>query len=202
MNLQTWFAVPIWNAVLDLPDDQRRQAIDFCKEVKKRSVGRVLSNVGGWQSNDLLEADLLDSPLHFLLPIIKATCQKAVSDFGSLKKVNIENSWININKENTYNRLHNHAGGDLACVFYLTDNNSEIEFIRPYDIQQYYLDSLNSNYNTELSFTSVTYKPQKNTLLIFPSWLQHRVKINTDKTARISIAVNIKTIYEQIPNPV
>lgn len=196
MNLQKWFAIPIWNAVLELSDERRLQAIDFCKEIKKHSAGRVISNIGGWQSNDLLETDLRDSPLNFLLPIIKESCQKAVNDFGSTKKINIGNAWININEENSYNRLHNHAGSDLSCVFYLTDNNSEIEFIRPYDIQQHYLDNLESKYNTELSFISVTYKPQKNTLLMFPSWLQHRVKTNINKTARISVAINIKTVYE------
>lgn len=194
MIIETWFPTPIWNTVIDLPDIQNQEAVDFCLALKEKSTGRTVSNIGGWQSYDILENELINTSLKFLINIIKPACQKIIYDFGSTKKVQILNSWVNINTKNNYNKLHNHPNCDLACVFYLTDNNSEVEFERPYDIQKYFLDSLGSNNSTPLSFSHVTYGPTKNTLLIFPSWLQHRVKPNQNDSTRISVAINIKAV--------
>lgn len=194
MNLETWFPTPIWNTVVDITDAQNQEAIDFCVNLRERTNGREVSNVGGWQSNDLLENDLLNTPLEFLIGAAKPICQKAIMDFGSSKQAAILNSWVNINDKNNYNKLHNHTSCDLACVFYLTGNNSDIEFVRPYDIQKYFLDNLESDYSTQLSFSHVTHSPTKNTLLVFPSWLQHCVKPNENNSTRISVAINIKAI--------
>ena len=195
MNLETWFPTPIWNTVIDIPDLQNQEAIDFCLAFREKSDGRVISNVGGWQSNDLLKTDLLNTPLNFLLDVALSNCQKALTELGSKKEARVLNSWISINGKNNYNELHSHPNCDLACVFYLTENNSEIEFQRPYDIQKYFLDSLETNNLTLLSYSHVTHSPVKNTFLIFPSWLQHSVKPNQSESERISVAINIKAVY-------
>lgn len=194
MNLETWFSTPIWNTVIDLPDTQNQEAINFCLQLEQNSVGRVVSNAGGWQSNDFLEADLVNTPLNFLIDAVVSNCQKALVELGSKKEVRIVNSWININNKNDFNKLHTHPSCDLACVFYLTNNNSEIEFQRPYDIPKYFLDNLESNNSTPLSFTHVTYNPTKNAFLIFPAWLQHYVKPNLSESVRISVAINIEAV--------
>lgn len=194
MNLETWFPTPIWNTVVGVTDNQSQEAINFCLNLRKQTNGRTVSNVGGWQSNDLLEDELLNTPLEFLIYVAKPACQKAIEEFGSTRKAKILNLWVNINDKNNYNALHNHPNCDFACVFYLTENNADIEFERPYDIQKYFLDNLNSNYSTQLSFSHVAYSPTKNTLLVFPSWLQHRVKPNQNNFTRISVAINIKAM--------
>ena len=194
MNLETWFPTPIWNTVIDLPDTQNQEAINFCLRLEQNSVGRVVSNAGGWQSNDFSEADLANTPLNFLIGATISNCQKALVELGSKKEARIVNSWININNKNDFNKLHNHPSCDLACVFYLTNNNSEIEFQRPYDISKYFLDNLESNNSTPLSFTHVTHSPTKNAFLIFPAWLQHYVKPNLSESVRISVAINIEAV--------
>lgn len=194
MNLETWFPTPIWNTVVDVPDCQNQKAINFCLGLKDKDYGRVVSNVGGWQSNDILENELIDTPLNFLIGVVKPACQKAITDLGSNKQAVIVNSWVNINNKNDYNELHNHVSCEFACVFYLTENNSDIEFERPYDIQKYFLDSLESTFSTPASFSRVTHSPPKNALLIFPAWLKHRVKPSVSDSTRISVAINIKVV--------
>lgn len=194
MNLETWFPTPIWNMVANIPDCQNQEAVNFCFALKQNSNGRVVSNVGGWQSNELFKADWLNTPLNFLVNAATANCQKALVELGSRKEAVVLNAWVNINGKTNHNQLHNHLNCDLSCVFYLTDNNSEIEFQRPYDIQKYFLDNLESNNSTAASFSHVTYSPSKNTFLIFPAWLQHSVKPNQNESPRISIAMNIKAV--------
>jgi uncharacterized protein (TIGR02466 family) len=196
MNLETWFAIPIWNDVIELPDTQNQEAIKFCLKLREQSPGRTLSNVGGWQSNDLYENELVCSPLQFLLPVVTAACQNALKAFGSKRKIIVSNSWINMSDRGNYNILHYHSNCDLVCVFYLTENNSAIKFDRPFDVPRYYLSQLGSSCNTALSYSNVVHTPPKNALLVFPSWLQHSVEASQSDTVRISITMNMKAVDE------
>lgn len=202
MNLETWFAVPIWNTVVDLSDSQRQEAIKFCLDLKEQSLGRVVSNMEGWQSNDLYEDDLLRSPLQFLPSAVMPACQEAIESLGVNRRMSVANTWINVSSKGAYNVLHNHANCALTCVFYLTEDNSAIKFERPFDVAKYYLEQVGSTCATELSFANVRYTPSKNTLLVFPPWLQHSVETNQNDTVRISVAMNMKFVNEQVPNTV
>ena len=49
------FSSPILQVVLDLDSDK---LVDFVYKIKKKdSIGKIHSNKGGWQSNDILETE-------------------------------------------------------------------------------------------------------------------------------------------------
>jgi|TARA_R100001443_G_scaffold715_4_gene2872 hypothetical protein len=101
--------------------------------------------------------------------------EKQISKF--LKKpFMITSSWINVYENGGYQEFHNHIEKNLlkqgAGVFYLTDDNSEIEFA----------------VFSENTFHS--YKPKLGELIVFDSDLHHRVKHS--KKERMSLAFNFK----------
>jgi len=88
----------------------------------------------------------------------------------------ITSSWINVYEKGGYQEFHYHVEENIlkqgAGVFYLTDDNSDIEFaIFPEDIRY-------------------SHKPKLGELIVFDSNLYHRVK--DSKKERMSLAFNFK----------
>ena len=87
--------------------DIDQQLINFAYKCRKESPGRIVSNVGGWQSHvmgvddDPIDRVLLDTIIN--LPI-KSTSAKITK-------------WININSPGSFNSTHVHSGSHLSGVF-------------------------------------------------------------------------------------
>ena len=87
--------------------------------------------------------------------------------------------WLNVAEEGGYNMPHHHGLiTNMSGVLYLTDENSEIEFL---------CDFLRGD-------RSFKVQPKLFDLLIFPSYLYHFVHPSTSKEKRISISFNAEPI--------
>ena len=164
----------------------------FCYEVKRRDKkGRKISNLGGWQSGNikknphpefvklLSEIQIAANAYHNKLQFKKEYVQK------------LNNIWININGKGHSNEYHIHAKTTISGCFYLSDSNFPIRFKHPYEeMNTYYWDEefIGSFNNFNSGQWSIT--PKKNTLLMFPPWLYHKVVMNEEDSDRISIAFN------------
>lgn len=195
MILEQWFATPTWYDVFsNISEKEYNDAINYCNDLSRISPGRVISNVGGWQSESLLYEDIKETPLRVFFEQLKPAVKEALTALGVLRELPINNIWININGTNNGNRSHDHPNSSISGVFYLTQNNSEIIFHRNRDIAEYHLEWLESNRKTNLSNTTVSYSPKRGQYLIFPSWLMHSVRPNISTEKRISIAFNVATV--------
>jgi uncharacterized protein (TIGR02466 family) len=191
MHFENWFCTPIWLHKLDLKDYDFKQILEYCLQLKSNNVGRVLSNVGGWQSQDLVYSSITNTPLYLAFNQIIPLLQLCMQDLGSSKYLQLDNAWVNINSKTNWNKSHVHEGSVLSGVFYLTDNNSSLEIQRDDNVSTYFLDHVvRSNNQTDLSYKSITYTPTKNQLIIFPSWLKHAVLPSDSNDLRISVAFN------------
>jgi uncharacterized protein (TIGR02466 family) len=164
---------------------------NFALSLKKSSAGRVVSNSGGWQSNNL---DLNAPDLRELLEAVDAKLNEVHAHFGFSSKTRqvIAEGWININNRGGYNRTHNHPGSFFSCVYYVKGgpNKGDIAFNTPIEAHAYTIpDALVTSHN---AFTGhdLFVPPVTGNLLIFPSWLKHYVKPNETDEDRISIALN------------
>ena len=103
----------------------------------------------------------------------------------------ITSMWTNIINENDSIHIHSHANNYLSGVYYLKtdENNSSIIFSDPRN-QSMIISPKVSEWNI---YNSCTWwmKPKENSVIFFPSWLQHYVELNKSKEKRISIAFNI-----------
>ena len=85
----------------------------------------------------------------------------------------ISDSWINILTHNGFQEFHCHPAHPWVGVLYLTDNNSEIEFINFYPKE-----------------IRMKMKPKKYDIFIFEGSTYHRVLPQKDKVERRSLAFN------------
>ena len=73
---------------------------------------------------------------------------------------------------------------------------SPIDFEHPYkDINvHYWHEAIIENFNS-VNSSKYSLPPKPNTLIIFPSWIQHKVHTNEEDTDRISFSFNTQ-VYE------
>ena len=162
-------------------------------ELRNNDNGVTVTNLGGWQSTEFFPSKVTANHYVNLVSSINDAVNIYHQKLGfkkTLKQV-IDNMWININGKGHSNELHVHPGAVLSGVFYLTDSTTPITFVHPYaDINTYYwpINSIeNSNQYNSSSYNII---PDKNTLIIFPAWLSHRVPLHRTDDDRISISFN------------
>ncbi len=192
MNVEylSLFPVPIQITKLELNVDS---LIEFCYEMKRKNEkGVEKTNIGGWQSSDIF------NETHTEFVKLKHTIEEYVNIFHhdmQFKKIynqKMANIWININQKGHSNELHNHARSIFSGAFYLTTTETtQIVFQHPFrEINHNYWEHpLIEEWNfPNSSYIKLSQKP--NTLLIFPSWVFHKVSINVEDTDRISFSFN------------
>jgi len=179
------FPTPIWHMAYDA-----EHMIAHALELREQDEGRSVSNVGGWQSNDIpVDTEWAQDFIRALSKRIPAF----MNEFGaSTKKLEFDNMWFNINPPGAVNLPHVHGGSFLSGVLWLVapEDSGSIVFSRPTH-ESYIIYSNIQNTNRRCGFTDWQYKPKENMALIFPSWLSHRVEINNTDSERISLAFNL-----------
>ena len=184
------FAAPI--SYIDLKLDTT-EMLSFAYDLKTKDAGRVLSNTGGWQSNNVDLTDLTLQPLCIeILKFAKDYCD--LVNFKKNLQILLTNGWFNINGYKDYNITHDHPGCVISGVYYLQSNKDSggITFYNPSNIIDWsWPDHIKEKYST---INSNTYNHSSiiNRLILFPSWLKHSVQPNMDKQMeRISFSFNI-----------
>jgi len=184
------------NLNLDLDKIQK-----YCRTLQKKDKGKRISNVGGWQSSNL-EGEHL--PLNNLLLEIEKNSIKFSEElkFNTGSKFNLANIWININKYKDYNKSHFHPKSYFSCIFFTKTpkNSGSLVFnnLNRLALSSYW----NINWNKDANDLPISYNkynaesweiiPKENTLIIFPSFLEHEVRPHMNKKEeRITIASNV-----------
>jgi len=165
----------------------------FCHAQAASSAGRVISNGGGWQSNNL---DLATPELQELFRVVgeKLNELHRYFSFAGAMRQSITEAWININRRGDFNYDHTHPGCFFSCVYYVkgAPNQGNIELTTPIEAHAYTIENDMVEAHNSYSGHALSIPPNTGELLIFPSWVLHRVKQNTTDDDRISIAMNSK----------
>ncbi len=167
----------------------------FCYALKEKGGGRVVSNGGGWQSDNV---DLATPELQELFRAVTEKLNELHRYFNlkaSMRQV-IEDAWVNINKKGDFNYTHAHPGMFFSCVYYVKGgaNKGNIEFTNPieahgYTIHNHMVDGHNAFTGNALSLPPITGE-----LVVFPAWLPHLVRQSQSDEDRISIAINSRIV--------
>lgn len=186
MNEEVWFGYPIWYK--DVLYSQNEELLKYCVLKKIDDVGRQKSNAGGWQSNELFEStDLFFSNFcQFLSQQINIVSERLDV------KVNLHNLWININGYGTYNHTHTHPGSYFSGVYYVKANSTQGKIIFEHPLKIINGHMLNNGLKKydEIYGNEISYTPETGKLILFPSFLAHRVETNNTNLDRISISFN------------
>lgn len=192
------FSVPILQTQLDLNVEQ---LTEFCFDLwKKNNEGEQKSNVGGWQSSNIIPDQEKEQHPEFqklLVEIYKClfTYQSRIGFKKEYDPVIID-GWINFNEKNDYNIWHIHSGNGVVFsgVYYIKVDDPQcgpIIFRHPIAP---YLSTVWEPHKMEeknmSNFDVIEIFPKSNLLLLFPSWLQHSVFPNNTNNTRISMSFN------------
>jgi uncharacterized protein (TIGR02466 family) len=104
----------------------------------------------------------------------------------------ITTSWGTKVTKDSFSQFHNHRNSIYSSVFYLDAdvNSATIEFDSENIFPQEIMLNKPSEWNVYNS-RSWFIKPEKNMLIIFPSYLRHRIGQHKSNTPRYSIAFNL-----------
>ena len=115
------------------------------------------------------------------------------------KKYIITTSWITVTRKGDFSQFHNHRNSFWSGVYYFQDEypegSSYIKFLNPVQsLSDYCYSSYDIEYFTEDSSESWEFPPESKQLLLFPSYLKHRIMKNNSDKVRHSLAFNIVPI--------
>jgi len=155
------------------------------------------TNSGGWHyAFDFFE---LQNPLVTEFhDIMQQHVQGFINHFrleGRKKKDNFRlRGWINVNRTGDFNVLHSHPGCFLSATYYVTVprdmKGGEIYFRDPRGPAVAMYETPGIDLPWVGSGLGVPFSPGAGHLLMFPSWLEHRVERFEGEGERISIAFN------------
>jgi len=185
MHTELWFPSVIWSAIIHSVNNKQLKKFAYDKHVT--DSGRIISNFGGYQSNDLKPNE--NAQMDILVNTLNEEISQCTKQVG-LPLLQLYNIWININPPGSYNNLHNHVGSVLSGVYYVdaNENQGNIQFERS-DNGEYHIPEIIDK-ETYFTCTRATYAAKTGALYIFPSWLKHSVQGNKSNTDRISISFN------------
>lgn len=186
------FPIPIYETILDEDDasknflEANKDWINFGDEYGKKSKDTyILDNL---ECNKLKENILK----HLVSYAQKNLC-------WNIDSVKILQSWISVKLPDQQHLSHYHPNSAISGIYYFNDiglDQSPITFQRNPVICQL-MTQFSPDYNEEDS-QKITYPwsqfvihPQKNMLILFPSWVHHSVPLNTSKKERKSLSFNV-----------
>jgi uncharacterized protein (TIGR02466 family) len=99
----------------------------------------------------------------------------------SLFTITMTNSFLNLMQKDGFQFSHNHPFSSISGVYYYqaTEADASLTFENPNPVAEFIEPA-----------TAVTFAPNTSRLLLFPSWLKHRVNLHKTAADRIAIAFN------------
>jgi uncharacterized protein (TIGR02466 family) len=184
MNINL-FPVPIKSIKNFINKNEINKIISFIKNEKHLHHGSLK---GKATSSHLLYKNIIKSNLFDLEKKLNLVIEE-YSNLLGLDKQTINNSWSNIQKENSILEKHNHTTSPISGVLYLKvdEKSSKIYFYNP-NPYIYIMDIKNRN---DFNFEYVYFKPSVGDLILFPGWLMHGSNNEKNKSSeRIVLSFN------------
>ena len=202
-NINMLFSIPVMEVQLDL-DLEKLTEFAFQLQDKDKK-GSYRTNEGGWRSNDIDDEENHEEFIKVKKEITQYVHKYHLEIFGNIKFnenviQDLGNIWVNINKKYHYNESHIHSFSTLSGTFYIKHDgsveNGSIEFKHPSHISMidvHWPVGLVEKHNF-ITTPYIKFTPKPNMLLIFPSWLEHKVDINLKDEPRITAGFNSSAI--------
>jgi len=164
------------------------------KEIRKIEREGMYKNAGNSNSNNNYIFNNNDN-----LKNLKQFCEQQIKIYVKeviVPKVELDfyitQSWLNVTKPGEFHHEHSHPNSIISGVFYIsTEEDDKITFTDPNRKIKEKILFEQKEFNLWNSITWF-FPVKNNELVLFPSWLDHKVDINENATTdRISISFNI-----------
>tara|TARA_R100000027_G_C2210664_1_gene82902 strand:+ start:118 stop:681 length:564 start_codon:yes stop_codon:yes gene_type:complete len=161
---------------------------NFAHKWREKSPGKVVSNRGGWQSENYINMATRFAELEANYVQKCDELDKLIACINKKfrwHRVSIDELWFNINQVNSYNVIHDHLGAKYSGVIYLnsTEQMGNIVFVKN--------TNLNHMSSHEIDMYTSEYPSVTGKMYIFSGSVPHYVKINSTLNDRISLSFNL-----------
>ena len=196
--MHLFFPTPIWITKINNSESINTELKDYIyKEKEKYPEGAKKSNVSGWHSDDF---DLKSESLKNFIKEISQNIESAIKDMGwdlEIQIVKITGMWSIINDKDAFNEKHHHGNSALSAAYYVKaeKNAGNIVLFDPRQANVFHHPSSKDVNNLNAQVQSVT--PKAGTLVLFPSYLEHKVNPNLSNEERIVISFNVALIRKK-----
>jgi uncharacterized protein (TIGR02466 family) len=191
-QLENIFSTPVFSHVLQDVQSLNAQLRDLILERETTGHSAVRSNQGGWQSEpDFFRWDA--PPIAALQQYVGHAINIATVRVTGQPKLKFQMElygWATVNRHGHYNSVHVHPMATWSGVYYVDpgDENPEtrgglLEFVHPIAA------SAMTFFPNVLPSARVV-QPKEGMVIMFPSYLQHGVRVYRGERPRISIPFN------------
>ena len=188
------FPIPVYTVKCDIDISH---AVEFLENDHELIPNEHANNYGNKTVDDYILDNSVCSPLkNFILEHMTIFADKIMC--WDIEGMQVTQSWLSIKQPNEQHGIHYHPNSVLSAVFFFQEseiNTPYLKFHRPEIINQLMnqfgpaTDADKMQYS-EFPWNYWSVPPEKNTLVIFPSWLHHDVGLNTSNKTRKSLAIN------------
>ena len=196
--MHLFFSTPVWIDQINNFESINSELKNYIyQEQEKNPDGVKKSNFKGWHSESF---DLKNENLKNFINEISKNIGAAVNDMGwdlEAQIVKITNMWAIINKNKAFNERHHHGNSALSAAYYVkAENNAgNIVFFDPRQANVFHHPSAKKANDLNGQVKSIT--PKAGTLVLFPSYLEHKVEENLSDEERIVVSFNISLIRKK-----
>ena len=160
-------------------------------EKDKKGIQR--SNRGGWHSENFK----LSEPNSIQQKFAQEVQKYILNAFQNMgwrikdKNIRLKEMWAIINKKNNFNVIHTHPNCYLSAAYYVKApiNCGKFEIEHPNIAKKYAYPEVETRNELNLEVASIEIK--EGDLLLFPSYLPHKVSQNFSDEDRIVISFNV-----------
>jgi hypothetical protein len=188
------FPIPIYSVTCDIDVSDAAVFLENDHEIIPNEHAH---NYGSKTVNDyILDNPICNNLKSFIVEHMTVFADKIMC--WDIEGMQVTQSWVSIKRPGEQHGVHYHPNSVLSAVFFFQEpeiNTSYLKFHRPEIINQLmnqFGPSTNADkmQHSEFPWNYWSIPPAKNTLVIFPSWLQHDVGMNTSNKVRKSLAIN------------
>lgn len=199
MSIEGWFALPFYldNAEGEEYDNIQKELVDAYNQLEFSQNPQWSSDTHELSPNPFGSDTLFEYKCFNFLNFLDRSLNNYINNvYGNhtndSETINysyiITSSWFTKTKKGKHTHLHDHNGLDISGVYYLQTNGHDgsIVFEHP-------MSMLSNNFIMWLiTSKDKIIQPQNGKLILWPSYIRHRVETNTTDNDRISISFNIK----------
>ena len=196
--MHLFFSTPVWIEQINNFESINSELKNYIyQEKEKNPDGVKKSNFNGWHSDNF---DLKNENLKNFINEVSNNIGAAVKDMDwdlEAQIVKITNMWAIINKNKAFNEKHHHGNSALSAAYYVKaeSNAGNIVFFDPRQANVFHHPTAKKANDLNGQIKSITPKP--GTLILFPSYLEHKVEENLSNKERIVVSFNVALIRKR-----
>ena len=196
--MHLFFSTPVWISQINNHESINKDLLNYIyQEKEKNPEGAIKSNVNGWHSDEFA---LKNENLQQFISAISEKIKEAITDMGwdlETQLVKITSMWSIINNKDAFNEKHHHGNSALSAAYYVKAEKGagDIVFFDPRQANVFHHPYSKEVNNINAQVQSVT--PKVGTLILFPSFLEHKVNPNLSNEERIVISFNVSLLRKK-----